>query len=245
MIVAAHQPNFLPWLGYFVKMNYADHFIFADDVQFTKPSFTNRVRIKTAIGHEWLTVPVITKEKGLQNIKHVKIYNTPNWRHKQWKTLFVNYKNAPYFEKYADFFNNVYLKNWKYLIDFNIHLIEYIYQELNISSYLGISSNNLSEITLGATEHIINMVKSVKGDIYISGLSGRKYLREDLFETQAIELKYFTFDHPQYKQKFEKFIANLSIIDLLFNEGPNAETILKSIKVKLETYQLKNEEYQS
>lgn len=241
MIVAAHQINFLPWIGYFVKMNFADQFILAENLQFTKHGYSNRVKIKSVSGEQWLTIPVLTTGKGLQQLKEVKIDNTRNWKQKHWKSLLVNYKNAEYFSMYSETIHKAYHSQWKYLIDFNLHFIEYICNELNIKTVKTRSSKIILDESSSATQQIINMVKFVKGDKYISGQSGKNYLKEKMFENNKIELKYFSFEHPHYQQQFEQFIPNLSIIDLLFNEGPNAEQLLNNLNKITESYQSKNE----
>ncbi|MFQ5865210.1 MAG: WbqC family protein, partial [bacterium] len=126
MILAANQPTYLPLLDFFTKMHFADVFVLADDIQYTKHSFINRTKIKTALGVQWLTVPVSTKGRMGQLINQVQIDTVQNWRQKQWKTLLVNYKYAAYFEKYADFFEDLFKKPWTRLLELNLEIIEFI-----------------------------------------------------------------------------------------------------------------------
>jgi hypothetical protein len=231
MILSAHQLNFMPWIGFFYKMIQADKFLLADDVQYTTHGYTNRVEIKTIHGKKWLTVPVLTKGKGLQIIKDVQIENSQNWKHKHWDTLKLNYRYAPYFEHYAEFFNGIYEKQWKYLIDLNIHIINFLRAKLKINTPIYNSSELL--LSEGTTERIVGMAKKLNCTLYLSGASGKKYMREKDFMEAGITLKYASFVHPEYHQQFGKFVPNLSIIDLLFNEGPNSGRILKDIKKKL------------
>jgi hypothetical protein len=113
----AHQPNFFPWIGYFDKLSKADRFVFADLVQFSTGSYTNRTRIKSAGGKQWLTVPVLSKGHGLQVIRDLRIDNSRNWKGKHLKTLYLNYKKATYFDCYFSFFEQTYQKEWSYLVD--------------------------------------------------------------------------------------------------------------------------------
>jgi hypothetical protein len=221
MILAAHQPNFIPWIGYFHKMARADKFVLADDIQYTTHGFINRNYIKTRNGKQWLTVPVITKGKGLQKINEVRIDKEQTWRLKHWNTLQLNYQYAPYFDYYADFFDQLYRKDWTYLVDLNIELIEFVWKSLNISCPVVLSSE--LDLRSDSTERIVDMVKKTGCTQYLSGASGRNYLNEKLFEESGIELLYNDFKHPTYHQQFGEFVAYLSVIDLLFNEGVGAE----------------------
>lgn len=227
MILAAHQPNFIPWIGYFHKMAITDKFVLADDVQYTTHGFINRNYIKTRNGKQWLTVPVVTRGRGLQKINEVRIDKDQNWRQKHWNSLQLNYKYAPYFDFYADFFERLYQKNWTFLVDLNIALIEFVRKSLNISCPISFSSE--LDLTYGlvertdATERIVDMVKKTGCTKYLSGESGKNYLKENLFGEAGIQLIYSGFQHPIYHQQFRDFVSHLSVIDLLFNEGVGAE----------------------
>lgn len=224
MILAAHQPNFIPWIGYFHKMAQADKFVLADDVQYTTHGFINRNYIKTRQGKQWLTVPIITKGKGIQKINEVRIDKDQNWRQKHWSTLELNYKYAPYFEYYADYFEKLYKKEWEFLVDLNLELIELVRKQLNISCPVQLSSE--LNLISGATERIVNMAQQTGCTKYLSGASGKNYLDESQFGGAGVELIYSEFQHPVYRQQFEGFVPNLSVIDLLFNEGLNAQRFI-------------------
>jgi len=220
LILAAHQPNFIPWIGYFHKMVMADKFVLADDIQYTTHGVINRNYIKTSSGRQWLTVPVITKGRGLQKINEVRIDKEQDWRRRHWNSLQMNYKYAPYFDYYADFFEQLYQKEWTFLVDLNIELIEFVRKSLNIPCPILLSSE--LDLRSDATEGIVDMVKKVNCTKYLSGESGKKYLNEKLFADAGIELIYTDFAHPKYHQQFGEFVFHLSIIDLLFNEGVRA-----------------------
>ncbi len=219
MIVAIHQPNFLPWIGFFYKMCKSDIFVFLDNVQFSKNGYQNRVKIKTAQGDQWLTVPVFHKFGQLT--KDVKINNNENWKEKHLKTLELNYKKAPYFSQIYKLISTVYNKHdWELLTDFNIELIMAICNYLDIrtktirASVLNVSGNS--------TELLINIVKNVGGDTYLSGKGGMKYQDENRFKKENINLVYTDFRHPVYPQLWGEFIEGLSILDLLFVCGENS-----------------------
>lgn len=225
MLLAAHQPNFIPWIGYFHKMAQADKFVLADDVQYTTHGFINRNYIKTGNGKQWLTVPVVTKGRGLQKINEVQIDKEQNWRQKHWNSLQLNYKYAPYFDYYADFFEQLYKKEWIFLVDLNIELIEFVRGVLKINCPIILCSD--LDLSGEATERILDMTKKTGCPKYLSGASGKNYLNENLFEDAGIDLIYNNFTHPKYHQQFGEFISHLSIIDLLFNEGARAGDFVK------------------
>src|SRR5512138_3064110 len=124
MIVAGHQPNYLPWLGFFDKIRRSDVFIIEDNVQFERQGFTNRNRVLTADGVRWLSVPIEHANKPLL-IKDIKIANKgePRWGQKHWFTIKHGYCKAPYWSRYADFFEDTYQQEWNRLIDLNMHII--------------------------------------------------------------------------------------------------------------------------
>jgi hypothetical protein len=206
-------------------MMLADKFVLADEVQYTTHGFINRNYIKTRNGKQWLTVPAITKGRGLQKINEVRIDKEQNWRQKHWNSLQLNYKYAPYFDYYADFFERLYQKEWIFLVDLNIELIEFIRKALKITYPIILSSE--LDLSVDATERIVDMTKKTGCTKYLSGASGKKYLNKKLFEDAGIELIYNDFKHPEYHQQFDKFISHLSIIDLLFNEGMRAGDFVK------------------
>ena len=223
MIVSIHQPNFLPWMGFFYKIVQCDVFVLLDSVQFTKNSFINRNKIKTSQGVQWLTVPV-SVEFG-QMIEEVRINNEFDWRKKHLKTLQMNYARSEFFEEVFNALQEVYFsENFSYLSNLNVRLIEYV------MSYLDIEAEVLkaSEMDIGgkAEELLINIVKKVGGDVYLSGAGGSKYQNEAEFKDKGIELRYSVFEHPIYKQLWGDFVTNLSVLDILFNCGKYSRKII-------------------
>jgi len=225
MIVAIHQPNFLPWLGYFYKVAKCDVFVFLDDAQYSKNSFINRNKVKTSQDAIWLTVPVSFKFGEL--INEVKINNQIPWREKHLKTFEMNYKRADFFEDVFEIIKGIYCsKDWQNLSDLNISLAE------AIACYLGLNTPFVKSSALSveakSTELLMQIVKKVGGDIYLSGFGGVKYQEETEFAKAGIKLMYSDFNHPVYKQLWGDFIPNLSVMDLLFNAGSGALEIIKN-----------------
>lgn len=232
MTLVAHQPEYLPYLGFFYKAKRADKFIFVDHVQFQKEGFKNehfqnRNRIRTGPGLDgwiWLTIPVITKNKMFQKINEVEIDNSRFWAKKHWKSIYLNYKKAPFFNKYKDFFEQIYSKKWKKLADFNETIICYLFEQLDIDIPIYKSSDY--NFKGKKTDLIIEMCQELNADAHLSGPGGKHYVDEKKFKINGLEHKFSDFKHPVYVQQFKPFIPNMSIIDLLFNCGPESAKII-------------------
>jgi len=233
MIVAIHQPNYLPWLGYFHKMAGSDVFVLLDDVQLVRgKSFTTRNRVKTANGVQWLTVPV--KEKGeLKLIKDTQVVQDGKWQRKHWNAIQLSYKKAPYFDRYerqlAQIYNGC---RWENLCELNVTLTELVKNLLAISTKLILSS----EMNVAGTgeEKVLSILKALKADKYITGEGdgSKRYVTEEAFEGNDIELIYQKFEHPVYHQLWGDFVPNLSIIDLLLNAGEKSRQILTGERLR-------------
>ena len=226
MVISIHQPQYLPWLGYFDKIDRADIFVFLDDVQFKKNEWQNRNKIKTARGWQWITVPVI--HKFPQEIRQVKINNTINWRKQHLASLMINYQKAAHLDDYIDFFKNLYSREWEYLSELNIYTIKNLLKILGIKTKL-VKSSEL-KLAGKSTEYLVNISKRLGASGYISGEGGRSYLELDKFKHNTIEVFFQDFKCPRYRQLYcqsQRFLENLSIVDLLFNEGKESLNILK------------------
>ena len=126
MILTAHQPVYLPWLGLFHKIALADTFVFFDQVQYLPKDWMNRNKIKTTSGEIFLTVPVFTKGHREKKTSEIEINNNENWQNKHLKTIKLNYSKTPYYEEYIPFFEEVYSKKWVKLSQLN-HILKIFY----------------------------------------------------------------------------------------------------------------------
>lgn len=228
MIVAIHQPNFLPWLGYFNKIMHSDVFVFFDNVQFPRSrSYCSRVKIKTPTGPAWLTVPVEGKS-SLNSIAEIKLSNQHLWQNKHLRTITANYQKTPYFHKIYPLLEEVYSAKWTYLADFNIALITRICAYLGIEAKLIRSTEMQIKPEQGLT-NILNILNELGASSYISGVGAgtARYFDEQAFRQQGIALIFQGFSHPVYPQQWGEFSPDLSIIDLLFNCGPEALKMLE------------------
>ncbi|MBU1044176.1 MAG: WbqC family protein [Candidatus Omnitrophica bacterium] len=229
MILSAHQPQYLPWLGYFDKIDKSDCFVFLDTVQYKKREFQNRNKIRTQTDSIWLTVPVKTKGASLQRLSDVQIDNEIDWQKEHINSLQTWYAAAPYFSDYFSFFKAVYSEKWEKLIDLNIHIIKFILDVLNIKTKIYLESE--IKTTNVSTLRIIELCKKLEADTYLSGIGGKEYLDIAEFTKSRIDLEYQNFGHPNYLQQFtsekKDFYPYMSIVDLLFNAGPKSMEILR------------------
>ena len=227
MIYSVHQPQYLPWLGFFDKIDKSDAFVFLDDVQYKHREFQNRNKIRTKDGWMWLSVPVLY-ERG-EKAKDVRIDNARDWKKGHLKSLKAWYSNAPFFDKYAPFFESCYKREWDRLCDLNVFMINFLIESFGIKKTIYFESDLKVEGV--KTERIVNIGKVLKADTYISGQGGKDYLEEEKFKQSGIELRYQDFMHPIYRQQFlqgnKNFLPCLSAVDLLFNEGQNSLDILR------------------
>jgi hypothetical protein len=227
MIVSIHQPAYLPWLGYFHKIALSDVFVFLDTTQFEKNSFVNRNRIKTPQGPLWLTVPVSLQGHLTNEIGHTAIAGQ-HWRDKHWRTLELNYRKAPFWLRYAPELEKTYRAGYATIDQLCFD------QLLLFNRWLGLGTRIVRSSELPPTgsrkQHLVlDLCKSVRASLYVSGALGRGYLEQKAFSREGIALYFQDYQHPVYPQLWSpEFLANLSIVDLLFNEGPDSfKTILE------------------
>lgn len=221
---AAHQPQYFPGVNCFYKMAQVDGFVLADDLQFTTHGESNRMRIKTAEGAAWLTVPVLTKGKAGQLLKDVQIDNAMNWRTKHWKALRCHYGRTPYFEKYADRVEKIFRQEWKYLVDLNLAAFELLQSELHLHGAWQRSS--VWGIMQTGTERIVEMGRRLHAKQYLTEQGNAKFLLEEKFAAAGIALAFFAYEPRRYHQQYGEFMPQLSALDLLLNEGEEAQRYL-------------------
>ncbi len=217
MIVGIHQPNYLPYLGFFHKMKESDIFIIYDDAQFNKGDFQHRNRIRIHNGQKWLTVPV---EKRHSPINRIQVINDTMVKNEKWSQhhlsqIHDNYKNADLFSDYFDDMSSILDEEHELLAVLNMKLIEFLSSSFDIDTKIVYSSDFPSGST--STQRLIELVSSVNGDTYLSGPAGRNYLDMELFKTNGIDVIFQDFKHPVYEQQYEGFVPNMSAIDALFN----------------------------
>ena len=235
MIVTIHQPNYLPWIGFFHKVLLSDTFVILDDAEYSKNGFINRNKIKTPNGGIWLTLPAQAKEHEL--ISEVKLATNIRWAKKHWQAIENNYSNCHYFAKYSDYFKEIFEKDWSFLSELNIELIGAILKILDIKSKI-VRSSEL-EIKTKRTQRLVDICKKLDAKVYIAGQGGKDYLNEGLFKKNNVKLVYQEFEHPKYPQKFGEFEPYMSVIDLIFNCGPESKKIILASGEKKEDIKIR------
>ncbi len=231
MILAAHQPSYLPWLGYLDKMAKADVFVVMDDLQYEQQNFQNRNRVKLNNGAGWLTVPL---EKGAQTEricdKRIQNGGSPkeHWQRRAWLTLKTHYGRAPHFALYASDLEILFARTWERLLDLDLHVLDLARRWLDITTPV-LHSSSL-DLVGDKTDRIIDMCQKVGADTYLSGKGGSTgYLDVEAMRRAGITVAWQTFSHPIYPQRYPQlgFLPNLAFIDLLLNCGPESRGLLQ------------------
>ncbi|RMH69102.1 MAG: hypothetical protein D6675_13865 [Gemmatimonadetes bacterium] len=224
--VAILQSNYIPWKGYFDIINQVDLFIFHDDLQYTKLDWRNRNRIKTPQGLKWLSIPCGTDEHRL--INEVELRDS-SWQRKHWNIIEANYSKAPFFKQYAPVIKDFYWgQTWRRLSELNQTFIKFIsHHILGITTEFDNSENYA--LTHKKAERVIELLKKVNATSYLSGPAAKAYLSEEVFRSENIQLEWMDYSgYPEYPQLYPPFAHEVSIIDLIFNTGPDATKYMKS-----------------
>ncbi|WP_028981470.1 WbqC family protein [Sporocytophaga myxococcoides] len=218
------QSNYIPWKGYFDLINSADEFIFYDDVQYTTGDWRNRNKIKTDEGAKWLTIPVGDNIK--RTIKEVRFINK-DWKRKHFQTLEKYYSKAPFYESSLPLINKLYFNEIETLSEFNQSAIK------EISNWLGLTTKfNDSSIYAPKGDKIgrlIDILVKTEATEFLCGPAVKNYLKQESIQEKGIALRYFDYSgYKVYHQLFPPFIHEVSILDLIFNEGEHSIEFLKS-----------------
>ena len=224
--VVISQPTYLPWTGYFRIMKEADVYVFLDNVQFEQRSWQSRNRIKSAEKFAWLSIP--THHGSQSRIRDIEIDNSKPWKRQHLTAIKTSYGKSHYFDKYYSFLKSTYDLRWTELALLNIHLIKYFAAQLGLSptfvraSKLGLEGKR--------TNLLLDICKMFGADRYVSSIGAKNYMEADgakpVFEKFGIAVEFLEVVPFTYPQLFGEFIPELSIIDLLFNCGPESSTIL-------------------
>ena len=225
-MIAIHQPEFLPWLGFFDKMNTAEQYVIFDHVQFKRRYYENRNRIKQGNQPQWITLPVKAKGNYLQAINNIEIDNSVFWQRKMLGSLRHCYGHTHYFNEYArEIETLINIRAYDLLIDFNMAWIEWFRERLAIETPLCFSSE-LDVTNYRSSELIIEICKRMGANQYLCGPSGKAYLQIEAFCNAGIEVVWQEFVHPEYPQSGSEFLPYLSTLDLVLNCGSDSRKIL-------------------
>lgn len=226
--IAILQSNYIPWKGYFDLIAAVDEFVLYDDMQYTRRDWRNRNLIKTINGPKWLTIPVKVKGKYFQTIRETEIDGS-DWINTHWKTLQANYSKAPYYKEISALLEPVYCNStYTHLSQLNRDLI------VLICNYLGIKSKitNSWDYNLcdGKSERLADLCQQAKGTEYLSGPAAKDYIEESIFTQRGLKLTWFDYSgYPEYSQQYDGFEHAVTILDLLFNCGPNSSKYMRYV----------------
>jgi len=224
-LITIHQPNYMPWPGFFHKWLLADTFVILDTVQYHKNEWQNRNRIKTAQGEQWITVPVTYRYP--QHIRDVGIASN-NWAKKQVTSIEQAYAKAPYFEQVWPSIKATLLNNHQSLTQLNVELIQALGTQMGCTSPLVLASD-LPNAAEEPTQRLIDICQHLHGSAYLSGAEGRNYLQQDAFKAAKMDVYYQDVTPPTYPQLHGSFIPYLSSLDVLFNIGDETQSLVRKM----------------
>lgn len=220
-LVAIHQPNFLPWLGYFDKIARADVFVLLDHVQFSKTggTWSNRVQLLVNGEAAWVTMPIVRAYHGVRTYREMEIEPGGRWRDKLLKTIRLNYAAAPYFAEVFPVLEAILHHPSANLAEFNEAAIRALCAGLGLSGASIVRSSELP-VAGAATDMLVSLVQAVGGDAYLAGGQAAAYQQDDKFAAAGIEVVWQNFRHPVYSQgNHVPFTPGLSIVDALMHCG--------------------------
>ena len=225
MILAAAQPYFAPFPGFFYKAAQADLFIILDDVQFPRgTTWITRNRFKNASGSFWMTIPVWKKGLGLQKIRDVRICHEGRWAKKHMTTLISAYSRSPFIKDHLPLLENLFSSSHKTITDLNLYMIRYLMEQLQIKTDIRLLSE--CPIAQKGDTLLVELCRRFGAHYFLAQSPAKKYLNPRLFSESGITLSFFRPPIPVYPQLWGHFIPNLSTLDLLLNCGPKAHDIL-------------------
>ena len=215
MIISIHQPAYLPWLGFFDKINRSDIFIYLDTVQLEKNSYTCRNKIKTPQGSTWLTIPLITKGHTANSIGDIRIDNSQNWKKKHLKNIFFNYKKAKFFDELYPKIELLFKENFDLFSDLAYQHMVFWLNEFDIQTKI-VKSSTL-DIETKKSDLVLDLCSNFKASKYLSGALGKGYLNESMFDQHGIQIEYQDYSHPVYQQLNGEFLPYMGIVDFWMN----------------------------
>jgi hypothetical protein len=223
--VAIVQSNYIPWKGYFDLIRNVDEFILFDDMQYTRRDWRNRNQIKCPNGVAWLTIPVESKGRYYQRICDTSV-SSRLWANDHWRTIATFYARAPFFKTYRDEFEELYrATELKYLSDINHRFLTALCRILGIKTRITWSSDYT--LVEGKTERLVSLCKHAGATHYLSGPSAKQYIDPSVFASERVQLEYLDYSgYPEYHQLYPPFRHDVSVIDLVLNEGPAAGAFL-------------------
>lgn len=220
MKLALLTPVFAPDLHDLAIMMHSDRVILLDTMKFSRKSRIHRAKIRTPDGFQWINIPVRTEDRD-KAIPDVRIDHTNNWITIILRSLMYNYRNSIYFDFYepeitADFSK---AREFEFLLDFNKYFRKRLFTYLYINQNIEWASR-MKEFDPDPDRFAQNL----KADSLYQEHDSRHYLRQTKNKNE------FKFEHPVYHQHFKGFVPDCSLLDVLFQFGPNAFQLFDSLK---------------
>lgn len=223
MKITIHQPEHMPWVGYFHKMAQADIYVLLDNVQFKKNNWQNRNRIVDRQGNvQWLSVPVQLSDHFNSTIRETRLDASPVWRRKYLGRIHDAYCRHPFYAQYVDRIREIVMADRELICDLNYDLITFFRQILGLSNRL-VWASELG-VDGKSSELLLNICTSLNADTYIAGPDGRTYMDMDLFEQAGVAVEFHAFTPPIYPAAH--YHPALSTLDLVMNAGPDSARLL-------------------
>lgn len=223
-VIAIHQPNYLPWLGYFYKIYQSDVFVFLDDAQFSNQGMHNYAYIKTMNGSFRLKYPV--QQSLGDKIIEVHSKDELKWKDKHVSILESSYSKSPFFKEILKDYKELLFQDYLNIAVLNSTIIKFFSSKLGIDTKF-LNSSDLA-INSPKEEKIIKICKALDANIYYSGTGAKAYQNEENFSAFGIDLRYSVFSPFQYTQLWEGFQSNVTALDYFMNCGYNWDRVLES-----------------
>lgn len=232
MTLSIHQPSYFPWLGLLDKINHSDKYVILDNVQLADRAYQHRNIFLNANGSEHLlTINISKKGYRTKPLKDISL-SSNEWQKKHFLFFQYNYKKHPFYEEVIYNIQDIYQKDYKYLIDVLYDSLISILKMLKIDVEISFASEIVGDSSLKKEDLILEIIEACNSEIYLSGTGAKNYQEENNFRKKGIILEYQEFKHPFYSQlNQKKFVEGLSSLDLLFNLGiENSSKLIKDIE---------------
>lgn len=226
MIVSIHQPDYIPYIGYFYKVSQSKKFIFLDDAQYSNDNMHQWNRIKTPQGECRLKVPI--EHKFGDKINEVRTRDELKWKEKHLKTITMNYSKSKYFHDYFQTFRELILSDYNNLAEMNITINKWICNQFGFNIEFYQTSN--MDIHTAKEERVIDLCTALEADVYISGNGARAYQIDEHFSERGVKLQYTDYRPIEYPQLWKEFLPNMSVIDYIFNCGFDWDYVEQAVR---------------
>ena len=233
MNIVISQPMYFPWVGMFEQVQLCDKFIFYDDVQYSKGSFTNRVQIKTPSkeGFKWMTVPLKSLKLGAK-INEVEIDDTKDWQNQHSELLKHSYHAAPYYTEMRKVVDQLFAGDFRTISELSQKSMELVIDYFGMNENKEFFLSSQLEINGNSSQRVFEIVRYFHGNRYTTGHGAKNYLDHDLFDDNGISVEYMDYKRLPYPQEHGAFNPHVTILDLIANTGKEGKKYITSTTKK-------------